>query len=514
LASLVVAGFACIGFNRPTWSRSYTSSARFAVALVAHVFLYVMAMIVFYLLLRHVIHWYGGIETALVEAMAILTALALTLTLRVVPSLSVHVRATLQRMAGIPTHAEHFATMLADADFKANPSVHDEAQTMLLGRGIEAECDWLPLALPMNRLLFKATELFIQMRRWEDEAKFASFAVEARRDLHSLRRRFDLLSFRVSRTLTSIERLGEVRLLFSQTDRKVDTNQLDGLLRRIVADLIADSCDEITSFVDDACLLVARCAMTTYRTRKTRDALVASLGFVLKPRPIQFAYAALGYGLVMLYVGIWILFLILPPTASDLKFLERVGVVSLIVFGAMVIAIVPKLHWGFANSGLHERTPISFVIGAGICAMLFAIGINLVAGAIFVGGLEGALGRLHRGAPYLPSAFLTAATIAWLVQDHRWRDTQSPGRRRLRDGATLGAVWLVSSVVATFLIAHLQLVDISWMDLLKGTVGALALGFFIGYAIPEAVRVETVRTASITARATPYASDRTTAAMA
>ncbi len=497
-ACTITALFAWIGFNRPSWSRSYTSAARYRYAIAGHITLYLLVLLVVYALLRRGFAAYAQVDASTTEpspSALVWIALGLTLCVRAVPPLSARTQAWLQRMAGIPSHAHRVATLLADAELEAAPSVLEKVRDMLLSRGVDAEGDWLPLAQPTHRLLFKATALFIQLRDWEDDPRFANFVFEARNDLDLLRRRFERLSFRVSRTLTSIERLGEVRHLYSQkgAEAPAAADQLDGLLRRIAGDLIADSCEDIGAFYDDACLLAARGAMATQSTRKGCDALIARLGFVLKRRARPAAYGILAYAAVLLYFGIWLFFLILPVGAADIERKALVSVVSLIVFGSMAIAIVPKLHWGFANAGLHERTPVRFVMGAGVCAVLFAVGVNLGAGALLMGGAAGALQRLRGGSPYLPAVFLTAATIAWLVQDHRWRGTPSPRMRRVRDAAALGSVWLLSSIVGSLLRAQILSEPIVPLYLLEAAVGGFAFGSVVGFAIPESVRVVEIR---------------------
>lgn len=497
VGNMIIVGTICvlctsIGFNRPSWSRSYTSATRYRRAFLAHIAVYTLLLLLVYEFLRRAVAIYSlnpaKHETLTPSTLAVLVWISLGVTL-CARALSSRPRAWLQRMAGIPSYAQRLAALLADSELNPAPKVLDQTRATLLSRGVDIDADWLPIVQPTHRLLFKATALFIQIREWEETRRFAAFITEAKNDIDLLRRRFDRLSFRVSRTLTSIERLGQVRHLFSEQDDGAQKGgripkQVDDLIRKIVGDLIADSCEDIGAFHEDACLVAARGALVTRRTRRGCNALYASLGFELKPRPETIGYGFLVTTGLLLYCGMWLFSVILPTNASYLTLMQRVTIVSLIVFGTMAIAIVPKLRWGFANAGLNGKTPILFVVGAGLCAVLFAVIVNLSAGAFLLGGPHGASVRLCEASPWLISAFVTGATMAWLVQDHRWRGTPSPRIRRMRDAATLGSVWLLSSVVSELLLP----VPIEPFNLVRSTLGSFAFGVIIGLATPESAR--------------------------
>jgi len=504
-ASVVAALCASAGFNRPSWSRSYTTASRFRLARVAFVAAFLLMLLVVYAIVQR------GFALAMPDAApaagnavaAMWLALLVVLVLRMLP-LSRRLRETFHRLAGVPDSARRLADLLSAAELDAPEPVLEEARAMLLSLGIDSESDWLPITRPLHAQLLNTTVLFVQIRQWTQDPDLASFTREAKHEVDTLRHRFDRMSFRVARTLTSIERLGTVRHLFSALQRsdeepmvaRDESQQLDPLLRKLVNDLIADCCEAIAAFHADACLLASRAVMATQDTRRGRDRLLARLGFRLPQRESRNAYGVLGLALVMLYVGIWLFLTILPAnTGGDdagLELKEKVAVITAIVFGALMIAIVPKLRWGFANAGLHERTPVSFVVGAGLAALLFAVVVNLVSGALLIGGWAGAVMRLNDGAPYLHAPFLTAMTMAWLVQDHRWRRLVSERGRRRRDALVLGAVWAVSGIVVRVMAMLLTGAPLS---VFVGTVlGSFVFGAVLGYVIPESVRADYLRT--------------------
>ncbi|CAG1016561.1 hypothetical protein BURC_01392 [Burkholderiaceae bacterium] len=509
---------AWVGFNRPSWTRTYTTAVRYRFAVVAHIALYIVFLLVVYALLRRVAVAYEAVDPALRSSLMWL-ALVITACVRSVVPLSSRWRAWFHRMAGIPHQAGRFAKFLAETELEADEEIRTQAQAMLLSRGVDAEHDWLPLAQPMHRNLLKATQLFIQLRTWTDDSRYSGFAHEVKNELDHLRQRFDRLSFQVSRTLASIERLGELKRLFSERsaerpgtvgedgDAASDRldREFDDHLRRLAGDMIADACEDVSLFYREACMLAARGVMATEATRKGRDRAIARLGFKPRQREARSPFGVLLNAAVLLYVGLWIFFLILPAEAptvggagagepqDPVSLGQRIAIITVNVLGALAIAIVPKRRWGFANAGLHQKTPVAFVVAAGTCAVLFAMLVNLAAGALLHGGWDGALRRLFEGAPYLHSAFLTAAAVAWLVQDHRWLGAKSARERHLRDAATFGSVWFVSSLMAQLILSGASMDAFMQWQTLAFATGGFVFGAVMGYAIPESVRDERLR---------------------
>ena len=487
-AAAMTALMALVGFNRPTWSRSYTTAARYRTALGAHVALYLLFLLALYALLAR-LAIDPDADAPADRSWVIWLSLAAVICVRCIAPIAGRLRQWVHRLGDIPYGAERFAKFLGETEFNAPENVHAQASALLAARGIDADRDWLPLAQPMHRLLRRTTELFIQLRAWEDAPKLAGFSREARNELFRLRQRFDRLTFRVSRALASIEQLGEIKQVFSE--RSSDCLELDNRLRKLVSDTIADVCDDIGLFYRDTCVLTARGVMATRSTRRGRDEAISALGFTPRTRRRSSPYRALVHAAGLLYAGLWIFFLVMPsarpPRGEDLPVGQRIPVITLIVLGALAVSIVPKLRWGFANGGLRRRTPWAFVVLAGACAVAFSVLVNLAAGALFLGGIEGAQLRLAAGAPYLHSGFFTAATMAWLVQDHRWMDVDSARAQRLGDAAVLGLAWLVASLIAIFLLWRSMAGFFNWTTLAIAA-GGFVFGAVIGYVVPHRVR--------------------------
>jgi len=494
----ITVAVAATRFDVPSWSRTYTSAAHYRLAIAVQVTVYLVVLVGFSAMLAQLfIHGSAGrpSDELFDPASSVWLALLLTLCVRALSSLSPRSRAWFKRIARIPTNAHRFSKLLYDADVEVAPAIQEEVHSILLSRGINVDQQWLPQTLHTHRLLLRATALFVQVRRWEHKRQFARFLREAENDFDQFRHRFDQVSFRVSRTLEAIERLGEVRVLFGLhcgSEACGELERLDELLRRSVGDLIADSCDEIRIFYQEACLLTARGVLTTESTSRNRVALFRSLGFRMNSRDIPAGYGVLARAAALLTVGIWIFMLILPANPAEIGQRALGVVITVIVFGAFAVPIIPKLHWGFANGGLHGSTPIPFVIGVGLCTLLFVVIVNFVAGALMEGGVPGGVRRLYEAGPFLHCSPLIAVAMAWLIQDHRWSWVSSPMGRRLYDAAVLASVWMAVGLLARL---FLSLFDIPHPGsaLFVFACCCAILGGVTGYAIPESVRVDDMR---------------------
>ncbi|KIQ25689.1 hypothetical protein RT97_23270 [Variovorax paradoxus] len=477
---------ASAGFNRPSWSRSYTTAWRYWTAVAAHAGLYLLLFMLCYGVLLRIM----GVDAPRgsgARTLVLWLALALVACLRAVVPLSRRLRERLHRMAGIPQQALSLAKFIAEMPFEARSDIRAQARDMLRMRGIDADRDWLPLAQPLHQQMRKAAELFIQLRAWDQERSLGRYTREVTHELYRLRQRFDRLSFRVSRTLASIEQLGEIKVIAS--DHGIDDNKdLDDRLRHLVSDMISDVCEDIGLFYRDASVLAARGVLATNLRQAGRNAAFERMGFTACASEPDNLSRAFGYAALLMLAGLWIFFVVLPPDdGAGLSVGQRIAVILVIVMGTLAIAILPKFYFGFASGGLHRRTPPAFVVAAGACALGFSVLVNLAAGALVYGGTAGALQRLAEAAPTLPSTFLTGALVAWLTQDHRWAAVDDVRARRGLDAALFGAAWLLSAVVSRGFTADTLAEFWNWRTL--AAVGAgLVLGAAMGAVIPELAR--------------------------
>jgi hypothetical protein len=487
LASLVCAIGAAVSFNRPSWSRSYTSAIRFRAAFLTHIVLYVTVFFVFFLILCSLFEDKESITKIHLGWIS----LAMTLFVR---ARSRNPRLWLIKKAGVPAYAESLSNSLAECKVEPRPEVMARSVETLKSCGIVISPGELEPFGDVKSLLLKTTYLFIQIRQWETATHFKPFVTEAKNELDRLRRRFDRLVFRVSKTLESIERLGELSVSISESRSTTsdESRSSDDLLRKIVSNLIADTCENITAFHHDVCLLVARAALTTTLSRRGRQAMISHLGLQFESQKRSVRYGFLIVVGAVLYVCVWFCFKLIPAWETDIRLRNLVIVVSLSIFGSIAIAIVPKLRWGFANDGLFERTPWHFVIGAGICAVILQVIIRTIAADVG-NHEERTMHSVLIGLSFSPTTFLTASTVAWLSQDHRWAKTISASKRRLQDAATLGVVWVIASILSIAIRVEVGMRTPHSWDLLKTVAISLIMGAVIGFVTPEFARRKDVR---------------------
>jgi hypothetical protein len=481
LAWVIVIAMAGVGFNQPSWSRSSTTAFRYHGAQMGHMGLY---SVIFFL--AYGVFWLLGASPFVTWL-----ALLLTLALRATPFTARFLRRRAHGWASIPESVQRLSRVLGSASISA-PAFTGDARLLLTTRGIVLDDDEsIPAVKLAKEKLLAATEVFLTIRSWEDSREAARFSLDMRPSIDLLRHRYDRLAFRAAHTMTSIERLGDIRFLYvTDVGEARDTTPMDDLLRRLVDDMTDEMLEDIRAFHTDACVLAARGTLAMRLTRHGRDALIARMGFDLghKRGP---AMGWLLAGFAVLVVGSLAgYFVIAPQPANDpqqgLSFGARFLLLTLDIFCAITIAVIPKRHWGFANSGLWQKTPKMFVLAAGCFAMASTIAINTGIGAI-LDRTTGAAQGLDYSWVLLPFMFAHAAAAAWLIQDHRWLAVGSGVTRRVRDASIWALALAVASLVAIPIILTRDIAH-PFALLPPLMLTSLVFGGFYGWFVPEAVR--------------------------
>ncbi|KQV88204.1 hypothetical protein [Pelomonas sp. Root1237] len=488
--SLLVVVIALTAWYRPSWVSSYTTRWRSDSAAALNV----LGFLFLFLLLAAVLHrLFSAFKPAPPGGTSTWCAMGLTVCTILAPQLSRPIRnLLLLRIANVPAEAHRQAQRLVDANFRSPPERAERALVMLLRSGIDPQSDPLPITQPAYRLLMRATELFLQIREWEENSRYGAFLLEARNEFDELRQCFHRLTLRSARALKSIERVGELRLQFSEASPSAaQDEETDKLLRAMVHDSLAGLCEDANAFLLDASLLCARAAFTVHRSAGRRDEALQCMGFELTPEPTPRVYGGLLQGVLVLFFGLGVYFWLAPRLPSNVLSQPQLFIVILTTqVGALASAIMPKLHFGFANAGLTRRTPVTFVVAAGLASVVAMLLINLVAGSL-TNGWEGVVARLKEARFFTLSPFTTAAMLAWLIQDHRWRRL-SPLRRRLCDALAMGCAWMAVSALLQALIftGVIQRGTPDLIDVLFNVLFSLGFGAIIGAVVPHLARGE------------------------
>lgn len=488
--SVLVVVIALTAWYRPSWVSSYTTRWRSDAAAALNVVSFLLLFLLLNVLLQRL---FGVFEPAPPPGSATWCAMGLTVCAILAPHLSRPLRNLLMlRIANMPAEAQRLAGRLGDANFRSPPERAERARVMLLRSGIDAQADPLAITQSAYRLLIRAAELFLQIREWEANSQYGDFLLEARNEFDELRQRFHRMTLRSARALKTIERVGELRLQFNEASPSADQDEeTDRLLRAMVHDSLASLCEDANAFLVDANLLCARAALTLHRGAGGRDKALQCMGFELPPEPTARLYGGLLQGILVLFFGLVVYFWLAPRLPSKVLEQHQLFLVILLTqAGALASAIVPKLHFGFANAGLTRRTPVAFVFAAGLASVAVMLAINLVAGSL-VNGWAGVVARLSEARFFTLSPFMTAAVLAWLIQDHRWRRL-SPTRRRLCDALVMGCSWMSVSTLLQLLIftGVIQRGHPELSDVLFNVLFSLFLGGVIGWVVPRLARGE------------------------
>lgn len=430
-------------FNTPRPVRTYTKATRYFWGCAA----YVAAGVILYAASEFLIRT----TLADLEEYAALAAVALmgfAVRLPGASRLDRWLRESLQRAIGYPSEAHRLAAALAVAPFLPDRAVRDEVKFMLRGRGYELDDAWLPVAEPVRELWFRTAALFQQVRGWERDTRFGSFAWMAHDEFDVLRHRFDQLSLKVVRVLETIEQLGRLWVCAegghgssaaAQPDASDATQQrFRTELRAIVSRLLADLRQDLAFFNHNLCLFAARGILTECVWAPGRQRQLAKLGFALPPEgPSTTKVLAFAF---VFYLAAFAVFLtpVLTGTVAGLyENLLKITMIALIQVLAVAIAVVPKQLFGFANENLRGETPWGYVLGAGLAAALVAVPLQFGFFTWLKGSTVGDVGAMTNGVramfAWLVMPFATAASLAFLIQDGRWARIDSPFGRRLAD---------------------------------------------------------------------------------
>ncbi len=473
---IVVVALAAEWFNRPGSIRNQTTAAKYHAGLLIYRFALALG--------------YASLALALAARVPPVVVVVAVVALRRAPLVcrfDAWVRQGLHGLIGVRTEASRLADTLVRAEVYA-PEAESEAALVMRLHGFDPHEETIPAAEPMRRLWLKTAVLFHQIRRWADDPMYRRFVAGAAIEFDVLRQRFDQLSVKVARVSETVDRLA----LWSSSTSALPSSDDGSAAREIITRLYADLREDIAFFFKNICLFVAHGTLGVSLTAGTRRQRLAQLGFVLeaKNRPpsrvLAWAFVA--------YIAIFLVFRVAPlllegsPEARGQIWINlvRAVMIATVQVVAIMVAILPKFRYGFANEDLHGHAPLSFVVGAGLVATAVAIPIQLWFYLLMYPSPMQALEALGASYPWLSMPFVTAVTFAYLVQDSRWSTLSSRRRRRLADGAVF-AVVMVAAILAThWALQYFHLG--SGRGLGSRIVIAVVIGLVIGAMVPAECR--------------------------
>jgi hypothetical protein len=161
--------------------------------------------------------------------------------------------------------------------------------------------------------------------------------------------------------------------------------------------------------------------------------------------------------------------------------------IATIQVASLTTAILPKvLRFGFACENLYGRTPWGFVMAAGLAAVVICAPIQFAFSWLIRGTTKEALAAIGRSYPWLLTAFATAATTAFLIQDSRWLQLPSRAVRRAADGFVMAAATVAGVLGSRWILELMGRPPSSPTS--QSVALAIASGLLIGTTVPSQVR--------------------------
>lgn len=472
---IVVFALAAEWFNRPGSIRSQTTAFKYHAGLCAYRFALALG--------------FGSAALLSAEQVPPVVVVVAMLAFRRAPLVwrfDVWVRQALHQLIGARTEAGRLAETLTRAELQS-PDAEREVTLVLRLHGFDPDEETIPAAEPTRRLWLKAAVLFHQVRGWVDDPVYQRFVAGAATEFDVLRQRFDQLSMKVVRVSDTVDRLA-----LTSPPSPDDGHAMREIITRMYADLRED----VAFFFRNACLFAAHGVLAVSLTARGRRSRLRHLGFSLEPksrptsRVLAWAFGA--------YVAIFLAFRVVPllltgapaDRAQIWNRLLMAVMIATIQVVSIMMAILPKFRFGFANEDIHGHVPLGFVLGAGLAATAVSMPIQIWFFLLTKPDWTSALHSFTSAYPWLLMPFVTAATFAYLVQDSRWSTLASRAHQRLADGAVFTVTMVVATLVSDYLLQanHPAFQPSDWQIPWLRLAIAIAIGVVIGAMVPAECR--------------------------
>jgi putative Mn2+ efflux pump MntP len=492
LGAALLVIFSTARLSSPQTDRSYTTLFRFFIeaACYSTAYLGVYALLV----------GFASFAIADLSDISGWTAL-LILLFSCIPPVSAWDRALrrhVHRMGGIPSEAMN----LRDAILHAKCEIGDtEVYYGVLRRGVDlGNMQSLP-DHTLHGLLKHASELRYILEQCVQERRFNTFFTDNSRLAHDLKRRFDDLLFKTSRAFAA---LGELSGMVDRTSGIPDTwDSLGSVVQEEVYTgstavldpaisasrvLLNSLRGEVSAYLSDTALLLARLTLYAGETERGRVALLQSIGIKaqkqVRPR-YHVLLTSFGVVLVLLCIGT-AMFGAAQSNDGNREVAGTILMVATIFISSQLCAIYPKQYFAFANVDAFGRLPYPFFVVAGLAAAVAAFVIGLAFRMLIYQDAGKALHIAGQRSPWLVVSFTLAVLMAALIQDTD--DFATPTARtvhRWRDALVLALGLTAAGVVVVLLLQHTdpQHAPSVWAAGFVGLIGGT-----LGYMVPHRFR--------------------------
>jgi hypothetical protein len=474
---LLVVLFYWFRFHSLRETRSYTTAALYHLGVAT----FIVPFVLIYFLLP---------ELSSLAAVWVLIAFWLT------PILPEAWRSFCHGIAQIPTYAHSLQGALAVAPFELRPEDLPAIHRKVGRFGYHPDDFQAVQSTFIQSRFLKITAIMYHLEKWTEKKE--PFMQRNAEHYSELRHNYDLLSFKAVRALRHTSAIyGAI-----MDDSKVEPddwqaldllttqdNRLQSAARDAAGCMLEDLRKDMDFLLDNLFLFIARAALASEWSSGAYKRRLETIGFkIARPIPgiTQTIISAVTVTLV------WGLIWLIPVAAQGLDSkpaaIARVFILpSLNLTLNFLVVYYCKRKFAFANEVSLGRFPIGFILTVGIFSALLMFPFRAVFD--YFQFPEQFMHVLVRGLPLSIFPWGTGAVTALLVQNSIWDAFKSEQMKRIMDGVTFGAcfVLLILLLLSIHRIAPIPQMQQSLSPLWM-IVSSFGFGFVIGYLVIARVR--------------------------
>ena len=474
---LLVALFYWFRFNSLRGTQSYTTSSLYYLGVAT----FVVPFVLIYFFLK---------ELSALAAVWLLIAFWLT------PILPEAWRSFCHRIAQIPTYAHSLQGALAVAPFELRREDVPAINRKVARFGYHPDDFQAVQSTFIQSRFLKITAIMYHLEEWNRKNEL--FMQRNAEHYSELRHNYDLLCFKAVRALRHTSAVNGAIMDDSKVEPDdwqaldlltAQDNRLQSAARDAAGCMLEDLRKDMDFLLDNLYLFVARAALASEWSSAAYRRRLETIGFkITRPVPgiTQTIITAVSVSLV--WTLIWLIPLVAQGLDSKPAAIARVFILpSLNLTLNFLIVYYCKRKFAFANEASLGRFPFEFILSVGILSALLMFPLRALFD-YYQFPPEQFMHVLVRGLPLSIFPWGTGAITALLVQQSIWDSFKSEQVKRIMDGVTFGAcfvllILLISAIHRVAPILQMQPMSPLWM-----IFSSFGFGFVIGYLVIARVR--------------------------
>jgi len=476
--ALLVVMFYWFRFNSLQGTRSYTTGLFYYLGIATFIVPFVL---IYFLLL-------GGVSR--------LAAVWLVIGLWLTPILPKAWRSFCHRVAQIPTFAHSLQHLLAVAPFELRPEDLPAIHRNLGRIGYRLDDFQAVQSTFIQSRFLKITAIMYHLEEWD--RKNEPFIKRNPEQYSELRHGYDLLSFKAIRALKHASAINAAIMDDSKVQpddwqaldlMAAQDNRLQSAARDAAAGMLEDLRKDMDFLLDNLFLFLARAALASEWSSAGYKRRLETIGFKIA-RPIsEISQTIVGaVAITVVWTLIWFILLAGQGLESGPLTVGRIfALSSLNLIANILVVYYCKRNFAFANEGLFGRYPIGFILTVGIFTALLMFPLRIFFDYYQYPGQI--MDRLVGDLVLSIFPWGTGAATALLVQDSIWDAFKSKRVKRIMDGVTFGACFVL---LLLLLLAIHRIAPIPQLQAMPPSLiivsSLFGFGFVVGYLVIAPVR--------------------------